>query len=173
MVWIFETLSCQKSKEATMTISEAKAMFAEMLKTWLLHHNKPTTISTTISSPWKKRIWHWHSRTKGLGNEDREYELCDGTSLSPALFQVSTQRNSFTVPIRNEKSTYSTLRYKSSFFIEKQSTEPGSVLISEIIFNYGRLKVSADINLQKFLFIHSYKDVLFKNTIRKRNLLKR
>jgi hypothetical protein len=24
-----------------MTISEAKAMFAEMLKTWLLHHNQP------------------------------------------------------------------------------------------------------------------------------------
>jgi hypothetical protein len=97
------------------------------------------------------------------------------TELNLSLCSIpSTQRNSFGTPIRARK--LHILRYATnqpSFFIEKQSTEPGSVLISEIIFNYGRLKVSADnINLQKFLFIHSYKDV-FKNTIRKRNLLKR
>jgi hypothetical protein len=36
-------------KRATMTISEAKAMFAEMLKTWLLHH--PTKFQPQYQVP--------------------------------------------------------------------------------------------------------------------------
>jgi hypothetical protein len=38
-----------------MTISEAKAMFAEMLKTWLLHHNK-TNHNFNHNVPERERI---------------------------------------------------------------------------------------------------------------------
>jgi hypothetical protein len=109
----------------------------------------------------------------GLGNEDREYELCDGTkpiscSIPSKHSKIPTVHNK-----KRERNTYSTLRYKSTFFIEKQSTEPGSVNIGDYIW-YGRLKVSADnINLQSFYSYILTKMYCLKNTIRKRNLLKR
>lgn len=151
--------------EATMTISEAKAMFAEMLKNqapapqqqFQPQYQAPERRDYDIDDIPELRDWEM---------KDREYELCDGTK--PISCSIPS-KHSKEIPLQyTNKDTKKVhiLRYATnqpSFFIEKQSTEPGSVLISEIIFNYGRLKVSADnINLQKFLAIHSYKDVLFK-----------
>jgi hypothetical protein len=151
-----------------MTISEAKAMFAEMLKDmapapqqnqpqFQPQYQVPERREFDIDDIPELRDWEM---------KDREYELCDGTK--PISCSIPS-KHSKEIPLQytnKETRKVHILRYATnqpSFFIEKQSTEPGSVLISEIIFNYGRLKVSADnINLQKFLFIHSYKDVLFK-----------
>lgn len=154
-------------KEATMTISEAKAMFAEMLK-----NAAPAPISQPQFQPQyqapERRDYDIDDipELRDWEMKDREYELCDGTK--PISCSIPS-KHSKEIPLQyTNKDTKKVhiLRYATnqpSFFIEKQSTEPGSVLISEIIFNYGRLKVSADnINLQKFLAIHSYKDVLFK-----------
>lgn len=97
--------------------------------------------------------------------KDREYELCEGKPISCSI----PSKHSKEIPLQytnEETKTVHILRYSTnqpSFFVEKQSKEEGSVLLSEIIFKYGRLKVSADnITLQKFLAIHPYKNILFK-----------
>jgi hypothetical protein len=154
-------------KEATMTVSEAKAMFAEMLKSMA-----PAPVPQQQFQPQyqsSQRVEHDIDDIPELRDwemKDREYELCDGTK--PISCSIPS-KHSKEIPLQyTNKDTKKVhiLRYATnqpSFFIEKQSTEPGSVLISDIIFNYGRLKVSADnINLQKFLAIHSYKDTLFQ-----------
>jgi hypothetical protein len=112
-----------------------------------------------------------------LGNEDREYELCDGTKPISCSIPSKHSKKSFAVHNKgNEKSTYCYATNQPSFFIEKQSTEPGSVLISEIIFNYGRLKFRQIISICKSFYSYIL-DVLFKEydpkaksikTIRKR-----
>ena len=97
---------------------------------------------------------------------DREYELCDGTK--PLSYSISSEHSAL-IPLQytnKETQSVHVIRYATnqpSFFIEKQSKEPGSVLKAEIIFNYGRLRVPAnDIVLQKLLHIHPHKDIVFK-----------
>jgi hypothetical protein len=56
-------------------------------------------------------------------------------SYLPLLYPSKHSKNSFTVHNKETRKVH-ILRYATnqpSFFIEKQSTEPGSVLISEII----------------------------------------
>jgi hypothetical protein len=67
--------------------------------------------------------------------KDREYELCDGTRPIHILYLVSTQRDSLQYT-NKEKQSVHILRYATnqpSFFVEKQSKEEGSVVLSEII----------------------------------------
>ena len=97
--------------------------------------------------------------------KDREYELAEGKPISCSI----TSKHSKEIPLQyynKDTNTVHTLRYSTnqpSFFIEKQSKEEGSVLISEIIFHYGRLRVPAEnIVLQKFLAIHPHKNITFK-----------
>lgn len=98
--------------------------------------------------------------------KDREYELCDGSK--PVSYSISSE-HSATMPLQytnKETQTVHVIRYATnqpSFFIEKQSKEPGSVLKAEIIFNFGRLRVPANnVVLQKLLAIHPHKDIIFK-----------
>lgn len=97
--------------------------------------------------------------------KDREYEYMDGKPISASIPSQHTAN----IPLQyynKENNSVHILRYATnqpSFFVEKQSKEPGSVNLAEIIFTYGRLRVPAEhINLQKFLHIHQYKDVIFK-----------
>jgi hypothetical protein len=104
-------------------------MFAEMLKTWLLHHNnQPTTISNPWREfdiddipelrvgKWRQRIWAlWRTKPISLSKQALKGNPCSTHNKSKRKVHI--------------------LRYATnqpSFFIEKQS-EPGSVLISEII----------------------------------------
>lgn len=97
--------------------------------------------------------------------KDREYEYIGGKPISASIPSKHTDLISLQY-YNKEKNTTHALRYSSnqpSFFSEKQSKEPGSVFLPEIIFDYGRLKVPAsNVNLQKFLHIHPFKDVIFK-----------
>jgi hypothetical protein len=95
---------------------------------------------------------------------DREYEYLDGKPVSASIPSKHTDL----VPLQyfnKVKNKVHILRYASnqpSFFQENQSKEPGSVVLAEILFKFGRLKVPAnEINLQKFLHIHPYKDKIF------------
>ena len=100
---------------------------------------------------------------------DREYEYIEnGEPKKPVSASIASKHTDL-IPLQyfnKEKNSVHTLRYSSnqpSFFVEKQSKEPGSVLIPEIIFSFGRLKVPAsEINLQKFLHINPYKGVTFR-----------
>lgn len=98
--------------------------------------------------------------------KDRIYELADGTK--PVSCSIAKEHTSL-IPLQyfnKEKNSVHIMRYATnqpSFFVEKQSKEPGSVLVSEIIFNFGRLSVPAsNITLQKFLAIHPHKDIVFR-----------
>jgi len=97
--------------------------------------------------------------------KDREYEYLEGKPVSASIPSKHTDL----VPLQyfnKEKNKVHILRYASNqptFFQENQSKEPGSVILAEILFKFGRLKVPAnEINLQKFLHIHPYKDKIFK-----------
>jgi len=98
--------------------------------------------------------------------KDREYEICDGSK--PVSYSISSEHSAL-IPLQytnKETQTVHVIRYATnqpSFFIEKQSKEPGSVLKAEIIFNFGRLRVPANnVVLQKLLAIHPHKDVIFR-----------
>lgn len=98
--------------------------------------------------------------------KDREYELCDGTK--PISLSIAKQHTA-QIPLQytnKETQTVHILRYATnqpSFFVEKQSKEPGSVLLADIILNYGRLKVPAsNVVLQQFLAIHPHNGIVFK-----------
>lgn len=97
---------------------------------------------------------------------DREYELCDGTKpITCSIPRVHSDAVPLQYTNKETKKVYP-MRWATnqpSFFMEKQSTTAGSVIVSDICFDYGRLRVPASqINLQKFLHIHQYKDILFK-----------
>lgn len=98
--------------------------------------------------------------------KDREYELCD--TVKPISQSISKEHtDAMQLQYTNkETQTVHIMRYATnqpSFFVEKQSKEPGSVLVSDIIFSFGRLKVAAsNITLQKFLAIHPHNGIVFK-----------
>ena len=98
--------------------------------------------------------------------KDREYEICNGSK--PVSYSISSEHSAL-IPLQytnKETQTVHVIRYATnqpSFFIEKQSKEPGSVLKAEIIFSFGRLRVPANnVVLQKLLAIHPHKDVIFR-----------
>lgn len=97
--------------------------------------------------------------------KDRQYEYCDGKPITANIPVDHSDRIPLQYENKENKSVH-VLRYSTnqpSFFKEKQSKEPGSVVVSEILFNYGKLFVPAgQINLQKFLHIHPYKGILFR-----------
>jgi len=97
--------------------------------------------------------------------KDREYEYIDGKPISASIPSKNTKE----LPLQyfnKETNSVHPLRYSSnqpSFLEEKQSKELGSVVVPEIIFSFGRLRVPKEqINLQKFLEIHPYKDIIFR-----------
>lgn len=98
--------------------------------------------------------------------KDREYELCD--EVKPISCSIAKEHTA-TMPLQytnKETQAVHIMRYATnqpSFFIEKQSKEPGSVLVADVIFNYGRLRVPANnVTLQKFLAIHPHLNIVFK-----------
>jgi hypothetical protein len=80
-----ETYCTRSRKEATMTISEAESdVLLKCLKTWLLHHTTNHNFNHNIKSLKERNLTLTMFRTRDWEVEDREYELCDGTKLSPS-----------------------------------------------------------------------------------------
>lgn len=153
-----------EEKEPTITISEAKAMFAEMLKE---SQKNVVPAQPQYQAPLVKEEYDIEDLPEFRNWEvkDREYEYLEGKPVSASIPSKHTDL----VPLQyfnKEKNKVHILRYASnqpSFFQENQSKEPGSVVLAEVLFKFGRLKVPAnEINLQKFLHIHPYKDKIFK-----------
>jgi hypothetical protein len=98
--------------------------------------------------------------------KDREYELCD--PVKPISCSIAKEHTALMPLQYTNKETQSVhiMRYATnqpSFFVEKQSKEPGSVLVSDVIFDYGRLRVPANnVTLQKFLAIHPHLNIVFR-----------
>lgn len=98
--------------------------------------------------------------------KDRQYVLADGSK--PASYSIASRHTEqISLNYTNRKTQQvNTLRYATnqpSFFVEKQSKEMGSVLVKDIVFKDGMLKVPAsNITLQKFLAIHPHLGIVFK-----------
>lgn len=153
-----------EKKEDTIPVSQVAEMIkqqvAEALKGFQTQTPVPT-IQTQESPRFREDInvddipelRNWEMK-------DRVYELCDGSK--PLSHSISSEHTNL-IPLQyTNKETQSVhiIRYATnqpSFFIEKQSKEPGSVVKAEIIFNFGRLSVPANnIVLQKLLAIHPH-----------------
>ncbi len=158
-----------QSKEETIPLSQMEAMlermFAERMKSV---ETPPQQNYQAQSQPQFKQenniddipeLRNWEMK-------DREYELCD--SVKPISCSIAKEHTA-TMPLQytnKETQAVHIMRYATnqpSFFIEKQSKEPGSVLVADVIFNYGRLRVPANnVTLQKFLAIHPHLNIVFK-----------
>jgi len=153
-----------EDKEPTIPLSAVKAMVAEMLAE---SQKNAVPAQPQYQAPKVKEEYDIEDlpEFKNWEVKDREYEYMDGKPVSASIASKHTDL----IPLQyfnKEKNTIHILRYSSnqpSFFVENQSKEPGSVLLAEILFKFGRLKVPADqINLQKFLHIHPHKGITFK-----------
>jgi hypothetical protein len=88
----------------------------------------------------------------------------------------SIPKHSKEIPLQytnKEKQSVHILRYATnqpSFFVEKQGRGFGSFIRNH--FNYGRLKSQGKYQFTKFLAIHAYKDILFKEYDPKRSQFK-
>lgn len=155
-------------QEASVPLSVVQEMIANALKN---HAAAPQIIQQVAPAPVvQQQVKQEYDiedipEFKNWEIKDREYEYIEGKPISASIPSQHTP----TIPLQyfnKETNTVHILRYSTnqpSFFVEKQSKEPGSVILAEIIFTYGRLKVPADqINLQKFLHIHQYKDIIFR-----------
>ncbi len=91
--------------------------------------------------------------------KERRYEIIDSKvkSQSESIHTRPSPQRPLNY-INTETNTQHPIRYSTnqmSFFVEKQSTEVGSVLSPDIIFTFGMLNTTAeDILLQQFLHIH-------------------
>lgn len=151
-------------QEPVIPLSAVKAMVAEMLAE---SQKNTIQVQPQYQAPLVKEEYDIEDlpEFKNWEVKDREYEYLDGKPVSASIPSKHTDL----VPLQyfnKEKNKVHILRYASnqpSFFQENQSKEPGSVILAEILFKFGRLKVPAnEINLQKFLHIHPYKDKIFK-----------
>jgi hypothetical protein len=103
---------------------------------------------------------------EGWTMKDRMYVFTDGRRpKSETICKQHTAHRSLQYTNKVTQ-TVLPLRYASnqtSFFMEKQSKEPGSVLSTDIMFVDGMLKVPANnVLLQKFLHIHPDMNIEFK-----------
>lgn len=159
-----------EEKEATIPVSQLQGMVDKMVAERMKNietpkqeeaprFQSPSNFQEGVNVDDIPELRNWEIK-------DRIYELCDGTK--PVSCSIPKEHTSLIALqyTNKEKGSVHIMRYATnqpSFFVEKQSKEPGSVLVSEIIFTFGRLSVPANnIILQKFLAIHPYKDVLFR-----------
>lgn len=153
-------------KEPTITISEAKAMFAEMLKN-----------QATAQTPQQPIQPQFYSSKKDYDIDDDIPEISNW-ELKERQYRLCNKRRPLTESIRRAHSAQMAMQYfnkktgkthtmrwspnQTSFFIENQSTNAADVLDEEIVFIKGDLTVPENNpNLQKFLHIHPLKGIIF------------
>lgn len=158
----------EPTQEATVPLSVVQKMIEEALKN---NPPAPAVIQQVQAPPVQQ---HYLKKEFDIDDipefknwevKDREYEYMDGKPISASIPNKHSDHLSLQY-YNKETNTTHALRYSDnqpSFLQERQSTLPGSVKLPEIIFSYGRLKVPKEnVNLQKFLHIHPYKDIIFK-----------
>lgn len=165
-----------QSKEETIPVSQMTEMFERMFAERMKAVETPPQQSYQAQSQPQFKQENNIDDIPELRDwvmKDREYEICD--TVKP-ISQSIAKEHTDAIPLQytnNDTQTVHIMRYATnqpSFFVEKQSKEPGSVLVSDIIFTYGILRVPAsNITLQKFLAIHPHnednkntKDKVFK-----------
>jgi hypothetical protein len=159
-----------QKKEESIPVSQVSEMVAKMVADQMKNFQIPAqqpNFQTQSQPKFKEEnniddipeLRNWEMK-------DREYELCD--TVKPISCSIAKEHTA-TMPLQytnKETQAVHIMRYATnqpSFFIEKQSKEPGSVLVADVIFNYGRLKVPANnVTLQKFLAIHPHLNVVFR-----------
>lgn len=156
-----------EGQEPSIPLSQVNELLEKKMAEMLKGINFPQPQAPQYQAPLVKEEYDIEDlpEFKNWEVKDREYEYLEGKPVSASIPSKHTDL----VPLQyfnKEKNKVHILRYASnqpSFFQENQSKEPGSVILAEILFKFGRLKVPAnEINLQKFLHIHPYKDKIFK-----------
>lgn len=160
-----------EEKEQTIPLSQVNDIVARMVAESLKNIQVPQSQQSFSNAQSQSRFKDEFNaddipELRNWEMKDREYELCD--TIKPISYSIAKEHTA-TTPLQytnRENQTVNIMRYATnqpSFFVDKQSKEPGSVLVSDIIFSYGRLRVPANnITLQKFLAIHPHKDIVFK-----------
>lgn len=160
-----------QEKEQTIPLSQVNDIVAKMVAESLKNIQAPLAQQSFPNTQSQSRFKDEFNsddipELRNWEMKDREYELCD--SIKPISYSIAKEHTA-TTPLQytnRETQTVYIMRYATnqpSFFVDKQSKEPGSVLVSDIIFSHGRLRVPANnITLQKFLEIHPHKNIVFK-----------
>lgn len=159
-------------KEEVIPVSEVGRLVAEQMAEFMKNYQAPAPQVIYQAAPEPQKSYKIEydindiPELEGWTMKDRMYVFTDGRR--PKSESICKQHSAHRSLQYTNKVTQTVLplRYASnqtSFFIEKQSKEPGSVLSTDIIFIDGILKVPANnILLQKFLAIHPDMNIEFK-----------
>lgn len=150
-----------KEKEATVPLSVVEKMIADALG-----KNNQAQVPVQTQQPVFQQ--QYVPQVRGIEDipelrnwerKERRYEIIDSKvkSQSESIHTRPSPQRPLNY-INKETNTQHPIRYSTnqmSFFVEKQSTELGSVLSPDIIFTFGMLNTTAEhILLQQFLHIH-------------------
>lgn len=153
----------EQTKEATIPVSQVAEIVAQQVAE-AMKKIQPQTPEVQREIVREKVVYEAKTDVNDIPElenwemRDRIYILSDGSK--PISFSIRHQHYEHSPLNYTNRDTQVVhgLRYASnqtSFFIDQQSKEPGSVTVPHITFWDGMLKVSADnILLQKFLAIH-------------------
>ena len=153
-----------KTPEHTVLLSDVKKLIAEALA-----NQQPQT---------PQPVQQVFTSKKDYDIDDDIPEIANG-ELKPREYRLVGGKRPITHSIRRAHSAQMAMQYfnkrtgkthtmrwspnQTSFFIEKQSTNPADILDEEIVFSFGTLNVPENNpNLQKFLHIHPLKGILFE-----------
>lgn len=167
--------SNEEQKEASIPLSQVEDLVNKMMESKMAQIQASTTAPPPVQQiiqqvpVYTQKSEHDIDDIPEFENwemKDREYALCDGSRpITCSIPRVHSDAIPLQYTNKTTQKVYP-MRWSTnqpSFFMEKQSTTPGSVIVSDIVFDYGRLKVPADnVNLQKFLHIHQYNGILFE-----------
>jgi hypothetical protein len=152
----------EKQKEPTVLLSDVKKMMAEFKEDILSNlPSQPQQVQAPQFQQYIPQVIGIEDipELRNWERKERRYEIIDSTvkSQSESIHTRPTPQRALNY-INKETNTQHAIRYSTnqmSFFVEKQSTEVGSVLSPDIIFTFGMLNTGAeDILLQQFLHIH-------------------
>lgn len=161
-----------QNEAETVHVSEVGRLVAEQMAEFMKNYQAPAPQVIYQAAPEPQKSYKIDydindiPELEGWTMKDRMYVFTDGRR--PKSESICKQHSAHRSLQYTNKVTQTVLplRYASnqtSFFIEKQSKEPGSVLSTDIIFIDGILKVPANnILLQKFLAIHPDMNIEFK-----------
>lgn len=162
-----ETVSETATSEPSIPLSAVAKLVEEQVAKAMQGLN-PQPVAQIVQAPPQAILHDVNDIEELIGFEmkDRQYVLCD--NMRPISYSIAKQHTEHRSLQYTDKRTQTVhpLRYASnqiSFFTEKQSKEPGSVLSTDIIFKNGVLNVPAsNVLLQKFLAIHPDLNIVFK-----------
>lgn len=158
----------QPQQEQMIPISQVEAIAKEAVAKAM--SNMPQTMQQPIQPQYytSKKDYDIDDDIPEIANwelKDRQYRLCNKRRpLTESIRRAHSAQMAMQYLNKKTGKTH-TMRWspnQTSFFIEKQSTNPADILDEEIVFIKGDLTVPANNpNLQKFLHIHPLKGIIF------------